>query len=87
MERMTIIKNDNMVGVDGKFFLIDCSSLPSNFHALQWYENKSYGEIEWDGKPKPENTPITTIEDYQSYLDLWNEKYAEYLDINTITEE
>ena len=76
-----------MVGVDGKFFLIDCSSLPSNFHALQWYEDESYGEIEWNSKPKPQNTPITSISDYQTYLDLWNEKYAEYLANNSDVEE
>lgn len=80
MKRMTIIKEDNMVGIDGKFFQIDCSALPSNFHALQWYEDDNYGEIEWSGKPtRPRNTPISSLQDYQEYIDKWNAKYQEYL--------
>jgi hypothetical protein len=73
MQRMTIIKEDNMVGVDGVFYVIDCSSLPSNFHALQWYAEYNEGEEEWNGRPKPMNTTITSLENYQSFVDAWNE--------------
>lgn len=71
MNRFTIIKNDNKVGVDGLFFDIDCSSLPANFHALQWNENDSVGEVEWTGNPRPENTIITSLGQYASFLDAW----------------
>ena len=52
INHLTIIKPNNLVGVDNKFTEIDCSSLPANFHALQWNENTSSGEIEWTGNPK-----------------------------------
>jgi hypothetical protein len=71
MNRLTIIKNDNAVGIDGIFSIVDCSSLPSNFHALQWNQVESVGEIEWNGNPKPQNTLITNLDDYQSIIDLW----------------
>lgn len=71
MKRATIIKDDNVVGIDGVFFNIDCSTLPENFHAFQWYEDKGYGEEEWIGNPRPENTIIRSIEKYQSFIDAW----------------
>lgn len=72
MKRLTIIKDDNTVGIDGLFFEIDCSDLPSNFHALQWYEDNNQGEVEWKGTPKPQNTLITDLIEYQKYVDSWN---------------
>ena len=71
MIRLTIIKNDNLVGIDGKFTTIDCSSLPSNLHAVQWDAVNSVGEVEWNGNPKPSNTPITDITDYQDIVTAW----------------
>lgn len=74
MNILTIIKTDNKVGIDGDFLEIDCSSLPENFHALQWNQNESIGEIEWKGNPKPINTVITSLDDYQSFVDAWKQK-------------
>lgn len=74
MKRLTIIKDDNSVGIDGKFYTIDCSSLPANFHALQWYDN--VGEIEWLGNPKPRNTPVNSLTEYQKFIDEWNAREA-----------
>lgn len=90
MNRLTIVKEDNMVGVDGEFYVVDCSSLPANFHALQWYgnEDEPYGEVEWNGRPKPPNTFIDNLNDYQNIIDAWNvakENYFLVTDVETIT--
>ena len=73
MIRLTIIKVNNLVGIDGVFSKIGCSSLPENFHALQWDETNSYGEIEWNGNPRPENTVITELGEYQTFVDAWKQ--------------
>lgn len=78
MKRMTIIKPDSTVGIDSEFYIVDCSDLPENFHALQWYEDEGYGEIEWDGRPKPENTMIISLDDYQIYITRWQAAKQEY---------
>ena len=72
---LTIIKEDNTVGVDGYFKPIDCSTLPNNFHALQWDGPETgiggEGEVEWNGKPKPPNTEITDLGEYYVYYQDW----------------
>jgi hypothetical protein len=70
---MTIIKDDNFVGIDGVFHKVDLEDLPSNFHALQWYGDQEYGEIEWNGFPKPPNTILEELGEYSIYVDKWNE--------------
>lgn len=80
MKRVTIVKDDNTVGIDGVFLPVDCSGLPENFHALQWYEDKGYGEEEWDGNPRPVNTIISNIDKYQAFIDAWN-KIKEVYDL------
>jgi hypothetical protein len=71
MIRLTIIKEDNLVGIDGKFTRIDCSSLPPDLYALQWDAVNSVGEIEWYGSPKPPNTKISNISAYQDLITEW----------------
>lgn len=46
--RVVIIKEDNAVNVDGVKLHVDCSSLPADFHALQWYGNG--GELEYSAQ-------------------------------------
>lgn len=64
--RLTIIREDNMVGVDGLFLQIDCSSLPSDLHAVQWYDTT--GEEEWTSA---DNVVIDNLDSYQSIVDAW----------------
>jgi hypothetical protein len=76
--RFTIIKFDNVVGVDGVFKTIDLSNIqPPNFHALQWEGPTTgvggEGEIEYSGKPKPLNKEITDLGEYYQYYTLWLE--------------
>lgn len=77
--RVTIVKDDSVVGIDSVFYKIDCSDLPNNFHAFQWYDDEGYGEEEWKGSPKPENTIINSLSKYQIYIDRWK------IAANTIT--
>lgn len=74
MIKMTIVRQDNLIGVDGVFRKVDCSSLPEDFIALQWYEEEKRGEIEWEGNPKPKNTIIKKLDAYRSYFDLWDQE-------------
>lgn len=77
---VTIIKADNAVGIDGDFLTVDCSALPPDFHALQWDGPESgvggEGEIEYVGKPKPANTEIVDLGEYQTYVDAWRAEKA-----------
>jgi hypothetical protein len=75
--RLTIIKQDNAVYIDGVVREIDCSSLDASFHALQW--NGTTGEIEVCDPETGKlirNDEIDTIASYQSFVDAWNAQAA-----------
>lgn len=78
--RLTIIKSDNVVGVDGEFLTVDCSALPVNFHALQWEGPENgvggEGEAEWSGDPKPANTAVVDLGEYYSCVEAWRAEKA-----------
>ena len=73
--KLTIIRDDNSVYIDGISRIIDCSSLDPSIHAIQW--NGQKGMIEYvdsdpfDGK-MPAPKPITDITSYQYLIDAWN---------------
>lgn len=67
--RLTIIKNDNTVYINGVAKYVDCSDLPEDFHALQWDGNNGLVEFVKNYKA-PEL--ITNLSDYQKYIDIWN---------------
>lgn len=71
--RITIIKPDNIIGVDGIFHQVDCSSLPGNLRVVQW--SGSGGHIEWIDGP---NTDINDIGPYQVVIDKWVETKARF---------
>jgi hypothetical protein len=64
--KITIVKPDNVVGIDGEFFPVDLSALPENLRVIQW--GGSSGHIEWADQG---NTNIFTVNDYQSIIDSW----------------
>jgi len=64
--RLTIIRDDSAVGVDGVFRRVDLSSLRANVRAVQW--NGRSGHIEYDDTA---NTLLTNIAEVQSFVDLW----------------
>lgn len=72
MDRVTIIRADGFVSVDGLGFSdLDLSFIDPDIHAVQWYGTE--GEIEWrvDGR-KYFNTDIAGLEEFQPALDAWS---------------
>lgn len=75
--RVTIVKDDNIVIVDGVARVVDCSALPENFHALQW--DGSRGEVEYaatrcghcGARSKKGNDILSELGEYQVYVDRW----------------
>ncbi len=73
--RVSIIKEDCTVVKDGTAITdLDLSSLPSEFHALQW--DGSSGDLETkDADGNPVNTAITDLSPYQWCVDAWQAAY------------
>jgi len=75
--KVTIVADDNSVGIDGEFFSpLDLSQLDPSIHAIQWYGE--YGEVEYKTRfengalVKPVNVVITDAAPYQFAIDAWN---------------
>ena len=59
--RLIIIPSDKAIGIDGEFFSKigeDLSWIPSNIHAIQWYD--TWGEVEYN-----DGSPNEKIEEYK----------------------
>jgi hypothetical protein len=75
--RVTIIRDDNVVLVNGEGYTVDCKDLPADFHALQW--DGVGGEIEYSmivcdhckTRSKKPNAMVTDLAPYQKYVDQW----------------
>lgn len=75
--RVTIVKDDNAVIVDGTRHTVDCGALPADFHVLQWAGD--LGEIEYrmtrcvhcTARTKKGNETISDLSPYQTYVDAW----------------
>ncbi len=70
MRRFTIIKDDHTVYIDGQPMVVDCSSLPDDFHALQWDDELGEGWVEPVGHSRA-NERITDLSAYQKFIDGW----------------
>lgn len=70
--RLTIIPSDNAVLINGKMWELDCSSISSDVHAVQWYDD--HGEIEFEDVDGvgASNEVIGDISQFQSLIDAWN---------------
>ncbi|SCX82423.1 hypothetical protein [Nitrosospira sp. Nsp13] len=64
--RITIIRDDGVVGVDGLFRQVDLSALPPEIRAIQW--NGMSGHIEYDTAA---NAPLEAITAFQWIVDRW----------------
>lgn len=75
--RVTIIKDSNIVNVDGEAYAVDCTGLPVDFHALQW--DGTGGEIEYrttvcghcNTRSKKPNLFVNDMTPYLAYVDAW----------------
>lgn len=80
--KLTIVADDQSVGVDGEFFApLDLSQLDAAIHAVQWYGE--YGEVEYKTRlengvlMKPANLLTTDVTPFQFAIDAWNVAKAE----------
>jgi hypothetical protein len=79
--RVTIIPSDGFVSIDGYGFSgLNLSSIDPTVHAVQWYD--TYGEIEIKNPVTGRmvvNTEITSLEQFQVAIDIWNSRKEEIL--------
>lgn len=81
--RVIIIREDNAVVIDGERHIVDCSDLPTDFHALQW--DGEYGEIEHSAvrcshcgvQSKKHNEMVFDMAPYKDHIDRWHVAKAE----------
>lgn len=66
--RVTIIRDDGVVGVDGVFRAVDLSTMPQGVRVMQWNGSSGHNEFDDDAVA---NTKIDTIAAIQSFIDLW----------------
>jgi hypothetical protein len=74
MPKITIMRADNAVYVDGRAIEIDCNELPKFIHAIQWDGAK--GQIEFDPDERGvrmSNVAFTDISPFMYLVDRWNE--------------
>lgn len=64
--RVTIIRDDGVVGINGVFRKVTVSDLPEGVRAVQW--DGSNGHIEYDNMA---NSPLTGISTFQAFIDRW----------------
>lgn len=74
--RVTIIPSDGVVSIDGESYSgIDLSFIDASVHAVQWYEDSGEVEIKNPATGKMvENKQITSLNEFQLALDLWQVK-------------
>lgn len=71
--RVTIIREDGFVAIDGRAFIVDLSDMPEDLHAVQW--DGESGHVERQGWM---NQTINSIADFQAWIDRWTAAaYAE----------
>lgn len=64
--RVTIIRDDGVVGVDGVFRQVDLSDLPEGVRAVQWYGDAGHVEMS-----SGLNLELQAIGDFQAWVDAW----------------
>lgn len=75
--KVTIIRSDNTVYVDGVSKIIDCSALPTFVHAVQWTGEKGWIEFAEDGEGrKHANMSIIDMSSYQFLIEQWQIQHA-----------
>lgn len=64
--RVTIIRDDGLVGIGGTFRMVDLSTLPPGIRVVQWDGKR--GHVEHD---ESANTQLDNVEDFQPFIELW----------------
>lgn len=72
-KRITIIRADGLVSVDGRpVFGLDLSGMDQTIHAVQWYGTQGVVEIGGGGAPR-QNLDIYGMEDFMAPLEMWQQ--------------
>ena len=66
--RVTVIRDDSVVGVDGVFRQVDLSAMPQGVRVMQWDGTSGHSEHDESNTP---NATIDTIAAIQAFIDLW----------------
>lgn len=69
--KITVIRSDAVVGVDGVFRNIDVSNLDPTIHAIHFDTTQSKGNVEFKAYTDKGNLWLTDFAPYQIYLDRW----------------
>lgn len=69
--RLTIVKDDNIIIKDNRPISVNLSTLPEDFHALQWLNDS--GHIEFKTRNKA-NQEISDLTPYQNLIDLYDQE-------------
>jgi hypothetical protein len=76
--KITLVRDDNMVVVDGDARYVDLSTMPDVIHAVQYDSTTETGEIEYDvlqGGENNLNVPINNVNQFQArfqaFVDAW----------------
>lgn len=86
VNRLCYIPDDASLHVEGEtLFNMNIDWVPDNIHAVQWYGDYGYGEIEFkpEGGPlgqKPFNERITELGQWQGLVDIFYEEKQRRLD-------
>ena len=71
--RLTIVTEDNIVGIDNVWCQVDCSELvEKNIRALQWY-----GDFEVTESFNMENAQINSLDEFKGLIDKWEQSKKE----------
>lgn len=70
--KLTIARDDNMVGIDGRFLSVDCSGLPAHVRVVQWDGTSGHVEFkQQQGRDFRPNQPIENVEAFSAIVAAW----------------
>ena len=82
--RLTYVKEDKIVGIDGVFVTIDNSNFDQEVSAIQWYD--TFGEIEFEDKQSRVNEKFEDINYINELIHLYNLSKKESENIEIVNE-
>lgn len=76
--KVTIIRDDSVVGIDGVFFTVDLSNLDPSINAIHFNSDHPghKGNVEFKSETNKTNVWLEELGPYHEYVDRWNEQKA-----------